>query len=119
MCSSVRDLSGDSERLVDVAWGQEKKDEMHTVTLAVEAVDRPGILAGLSAAIAECESNIARIEAESHHDKAGIRLEVQIHDLDHLNEVLRKTRDVKGVLSVLRVAPQTRRKEVLGESFQN
>ncbi len=119
MCSSVRDLSGDSERLVDVAWGQEKKDEMHTVTLAVEAVDRPGILAGLSAAIAECESNIARIEAESHHDKAGIRLEVQVRDLDHLNEVLRKTRDVKGVLSVLRVAPQTRRKEVLGESFQN
>ncbi len=119
MCASVQDFSGDHERLVDVAWGQEKKDEMHTVTLAVEAVDRPGILAGLSSVIASCESNISRIEAESHHDRAGIRLDVQVHDLDHLNDVLKKARDVKGVLSFLRVAPQTRRKEVLGESFQD
>ncbi len=118
-CPSFKDLEADQDRLVDVSWGEEKKEEMHMVSLAVEAVDRPGILAGMSAAIAGCDSNISRVEAETHHDKAVIRLDVQVHDLNHLNEVLKRTREVKGVISVLRVSPQDRRQEVLGESSQD
>ncbi|MBT4429507.1 MAG: bifunctional (p)ppGpp synthetase/guanosine-3',5'-bis(diphosphate) 3'-pyrophosphohydrolase [Nitrospinaceae bacterium] len=118
-CQSVQDLLAESERLVDVSWGQEKKNVMHTVSLLVEAVDRPGILAGMSMAIAGCNSNIIRIEAESQEDKAGIRLDVQVHDLAHLNEVLKKTRGVKGVHSVLRVEPRVHRSEVLDETYQD
>lgn len=118
-CASVQDLVAERERLVEVSWGEEEKNVMHTVSLLVEAVDRPGILAGMSMAIAECNSNIVRIEAETQQNKAGIRLEVQVHDLGHLNEVLKKTRAVKGVLSVLRVSPRTHRSEVLDESYQD
>ncbi|MBT3352385.1 MAG: hypothetical protein HN400_13995, partial [Nitrospinaceae bacterium] len=78
-----------------------------------------GILAGMSMAIAGCNSNIIRIEAESQEDKAGIRLDVQVHDLAHLNEVLKKTRGVKGVHSVLRVEPRVHRSEVLDETYQD
>jgi guanosine-3',5'-bis(diphosphate) 3'-pyrophosphohydrolase len=118
-CTAVQDLIAERERLVEVSWGEEKKDVMHTVSLLVEAVDRPGILAGMSMAIAGCNSNIVRLEAESQKDRAGIRLEVQVHDLGHLNEVLKKTRGVKGVLSVLRVSTRTQRSEVLDESYQD
>jgi GTP pyrophosphokinase len=118
-CASVQDLIAERERLVDVSWGEEKKDEMHTVSLLVEAVDRPGVLAGLSMAIAGCNSNIVRIEAESQRDKAAIHLEVQVHDLEHLNEVLKKARGVKGVLSALRAESRTHRSEVLDESYQD
>jgi GTP pyrophosphokinase len=112
-CSGVHDLLDDKDRLVEVSWGDLKKDKLHDVTLTVEAVDRPGILAGLSAAIADCQSNIARVEAESHHDRAGIRLQVQVRNLEHLNEVLKRAKEVKGVLSVLRVSPQGKKKGVL------
>ena len=118
-CTAVQDLIAERERLVEVSWGEEKKDVMHTVSLLVEAVDRPGILAGMSMAIAGCNSNIVRLEAESQKDRAEIRLEVQVHDLGHLNEVLKKTRGVKGVLSVLRVSTRTQRSEVLDESYQD
>ncbi|MEE9241271.1 MAG: ACT domain-containing protein, partial [bacterium] len=83
------------------------------------AHDRPGVLAALSAAIASLEANITRIEAETSHDRAGIRLDVQVHDLDHLNEVLKKSRNVKGIISVLRMAPRVSRQEVLGDSSQD
>ncbi len=115
-CSSVRGLMADRERLVEVTWGKVEKDELHVVNLAVEALDRPGVLANLSSAIASQKANITRIEAESMNDKAGIRLSVQVHDLEHLNEVLKKARSVKGILSVIRITPQTSRQEVLNDS---
>ncbi|MEE8434092.1 MAG: bifunctional (p)ppGpp synthetase/guanosine-3',5'-bis(diphosphate) 3'-pyrophosphohydrolase, partial [bacterium] len=102
ICSSIRDLTVGQERLVEVTWGELKKGEMHVVNLGVEALDRPGVLADLSAAIAALKANITRIEAESMNDRAGIRLSVQVHDLNHLNEVLKKARSVKGIISVLR-----------------
>jgi GTP pyrophosphokinase len=117
-CSSVRDLMADRERLVEVDWGSVKKEEMHVVNLSLEAVDRPGVLADLSAAIASLKANITRVEAESAHEKAGIRLDVQVHDLEHLNEVMKKARGVKGILSVLRLAPHTAGQQVLGDTAQ-
>ena len=118
-CSDVQDLLDDKERLVEVSWGELKKGELFGVTLAVEAVDRPGVLAGLSAAIAGCQSNITRIEAESHRERAYSRLQVQVHDLEHLNEVLKRAKEVKGVLSVLRITSQGQKKGVMDERIQD
>ena len=105
-CPNIKSLMDDEERLVEVAWGEVDKDQMHLVTLVVEARDRPGVLASLSAAIASCEANISRVAAEAAQDKAEIRLDVQVHDLAQLNDVVKRVRDEKFILSVNRIAPE-------------
>ena len=105
-CPNIKALMDDEERLVEVSWGDVDKDQMHMVTLVVEARDRPGVLASLSAAIASCEANISRVAAEAAQDKAEIRLDVQVHDLAQLNDVVKRVRDEKFILSVNRIAPE-------------
>ncbi len=105
-CPNIRSLMDEQERLVEVSWGEVDKDQMHLVTLVVEARDRPGVLANLSAAIASCEANISRVAAEAAQDKAAIRLDVQVHDLTQLNDVVKKVREEKFILSVNRIAPE-------------
>ena len=104
-CPNIKSLMDDQERLVEVSWGEVDKDQMHLVTLVVEARDRPGVLANLSAAIASCEANISRVAAEAVQDKAEIRLDVQVHDLTQLNDVVKRVREEKFILSVNRIAP--------------
>ena len=105
-CPNIKALMDDQERLVEVSWGDVDKDQMHMVTLVVEARDRPGVLASLSAAIASCEANISRVAAEAAQDKAAIRLDVQVRDLAQLNDVVKRVRDEKFILSVNRIAPE-------------
>ena len=105
-CPNIKSLMDDQERLVEVSWGEVDKDQMHLVTLVVEARDRPGVLASLSAAIASCEANISRVAAEAAQDKAAIRLDVQVHDLAQLNDVVKRVRDEKYIFSVNRIAPE-------------
>ena len=105
-CPNIKALMDDQERLVEVAWGEVDKDQMHLVTLLVEARDRPGVLASLSADIATCDTNISRVEAETAGNRAKIRLDVQVRDLAQLNEVLKKVRGEKYIFSVNRIAPE-------------
>ena len=114
-CPNIRALLDEEERLVEVSWGEIGKDQMNMVTLVVEARDKPGVLANLSAAIAACGANISRVTAEASQERAAIFLDVQVHDLTHLNGVLKKIRDEKLILSVNRIAPEVapHRKEIL------
>ena len=105
-CPNIKALMDDQERLVEVAWGEVNKNQMHLVTLVVEARDRPGVLASLSADIATCDTNISRVEAETAGSRAKIRLDVQVRDLAQLNEVLKKVRGEKYIFSVNRIAPE-------------
>lgn len=105
-CPNIKALMDEQERLVEVAWGEVDKNQMHLVTLVIEARDRPGVLASLSADIATCDTNISRVEAETSGNRAKIRLDVQVHDLAQLNEVLKKVRGEKYIFSVNRIAPE-------------
>ncbi|MEK6709937.1 MAG: TGS domain-containing protein, partial [Nitrospinota bacterium] len=108
-CANVRGLMSERERLVDVSWGELRKEELYVVSLIVDAMNRPGVLAGLSTAIASCQSNIVRVSAETSRAKAGIQLDVQVSGLEHLKEVIQKVRGVKGIISVARTGPSEAR----------
>ena len=105
-CPNVKSLMDEQERLVEVSWGEVDKDRMHLVTLIIEARDRPGVLANLSSAIASCKANISRVAAEAAQGKAEIRLDLQVYDLAQLNDVVKRIREEKFILSVNRIAPE-------------
>jgi GTP pyrophosphokinase len=91
------------ERLIDVEWDV-KQVIPHPVGISVVTVDRPGMLAKISAAIALCEVNIREATVTTTDEqRAFLRFVIDINDLNHLQQVIKTIRQVKEVISVERV----------------
>jgi GTP diphosphokinase / guanosine-3',5'-bis(diphosphate) 3'-diphosphatase len=100
-CSRIVEFT--PERMIDVEWDV---DEVipHPVGIAVVTVDRPGILAKISAAIALCDVNIREATVTTTEEqRAFLNFVIDINDLTHLQQVMKTIRQVKGVISVVRV----------------
>ena len=71
----------------------------------MEVEDRKGLLAAVSAKIADINTNIKNMEARTDDDqRARIDMTVEISDLKHLEKVIKSLRGVDGVLDVERAA---------------
>src|SRR5262245_24059055 len=103
-CPNVVNLLYDPERRIEVEW--DKGDSgagSYTVKLTMEVEDRKGLLAAVSAKIADINTNIRNMEAHTDDDRrARIDVTVEISDLKHLERVMTSLRGVDGVLDVER-----------------
>ncbi|MCC7242168.1 MAG: bifunctional (p)ppGpp synthetase/guanosine-3',5'-bis(diphosphate) 3'-pyrophosphohydrolase [Acidobacteria bacterium] len=102
-CPNVLNLQYDPERRIDVEWDKASDTAPYTVRLTMEVEDRKGMLAALSARVAEINTNITNLEAttgDSVH--ATIGMTVEIRDMKHLEKVIKSLRGVEGVLDVSR-----------------
>ncbi len=102
-CPNLEALDYDRERLVEVEWDTATPSQ-HAVKVAVIAVDKTGVLANVSSAIAECHANISRAEIMTREDrKAELDFVVEITDTSHLNRVLKAIERVDGVITARRI----------------
>jgi len=102
-CPNVVNLQFDPERRIDVEWDKGSDQAPYTVRLTMAVEDRKGMLAALSARVAEINTNITNLEAttgDSAH--ATIGMTVEIKDMKHLEKVIKSLRGVQGVLDVER-----------------
>ncbi len=104
-CPNVINLLYDSERRIDVEWDKgDAAAASYTVKLTMEVEDRKGLLAAVSARIADINTNIKNMEAHTDDDRrARIDVTVEISDLKHLDKVITSLRGVDGVLDVERI----------------
>jgi guanosine-3',5'-bis(diphosphate) 3'-pyrophosphohydrolase len=87
----------------DKASGADDATARYTVRLTMEVEDRKGVLAAVSAKVADINTNIKNMEARTAEDRrAHIDMTVEISDLKHLEKVIRSLRGVDGVLDVER-----------------
>jgi GTP pyrophosphokinase len=107
-CPNVVNLLYDPERRIDVEWEKSSGADAgarYTVKLTMEVEDRKGVLAAVSAKIADINTNIKNMEARTDADqRARIDMTVEISDLKHLEKVIKSLRGVDGVLDVERAA---------------
>ncbi len=102
-CPNLEALDYDRERLVEVEWDTEASG-LHPVKVSVITVDKTGVLANVSSAIAECQANISRAEISTREDrKAALDFVVEVNDTKHINQVLKAIERVDGVISARRV----------------
>src|SRR5262245_16850662 len=105
-CPNVVNLLYDPERRIDVEWDKTPVADgaaRYTVKLTMEVEDRKGLLAAVSAKIADINTNIRNMEARTDDDKrARIDMTIEITDLKHLEKVIKAVRGVEGVLGVQR-----------------
>jgi guanosine-3',5'-bis(diphosphate) 3'-pyrophosphohydrolase len=102
-CPNMDALDYDKARLVEVDW-----DTAHPSTVPVKistlTVDKPGMLANVSAAITNAEANISRAEITTREDrKALLDFIVEIQNTAHLDRVLKAVERIEGVLQTRRI----------------
>src|SRR5580765_5404559 len=105
-CPNVVNLLYDPERRIDVEWDKGAAADAtapYTVKLTMEVEDRKGLLAAVSAKIADINTNIRNLEARPSEDhRSRIDMTVEITDLKHLERVIKSVKTVDGVLNVER-----------------
>src|SRR5213079_1581033 len=90
-CPNVVNLLYDPERRIEVEWDKTPGGDAaasYTVKLSMEVEDRKGLLAAVSAKIADINTNIRNMEASTGDgaNHARIDVTVEISDLRHLEK---------------------------------
>ena len=102
-CPNLEALDYDKDRLVEVEWDT-TMPSTHSVKMSVVAVDKTGVLANVSSAIAECHANISRAEITTREDrKAMLDFVIEVSDTGHLGRVMKTIERVDGVITARRV----------------
>jgi GTP pyrophosphokinase len=100
-CPNVTNLLYDPERRIAVEWEKGDAEGVYEVRLSVDIEDRPGALAAVTAVLAAMKTDIRDAQVRTFDDKtASIELTVRIHDLKHLDKVVKAVRGVAGVIDV-------------------
>jgi GTP pyrophosphokinase len=108
-CPNVINLLYDPERRIEVEWDKAAAGDgghNYSVRLTMDVEDRKGLLAAVSAKIADINTNITNLEATAGDDDRHARIDVtiEISDLKHLEKVMKSLRGVQGVRDVTRAA---------------
>ncbi|MBP7776640.1 MAG: bifunctional (p)ppGpp synthetase/guanosine-3',5'-bis(diphosphate) 3'-pyrophosphohydrolase [Acidobacteria bacterium] len=102
-CPNVLNLMYDPQRRIDVEWDRGGDPAPYTVRLTMLVEDRKGMLAALSASIADINTNILTLEATTREENnARIDVTIEIKDMKHLEKVIKSLRSVDGVLDIER-----------------
>jgi GTP pyrophosphokinase len=102
-CSLVTKEILDPQRMVDAAWDKSIRG-VYSGKLLIKGEDSPGVLAKLTALIAQEKGNITKAEVVTFPDKKGqIKLTVNIKDIAHLEIIVEKISGIKEIFTVERV----------------
>jgi GTP pyrophosphokinase len=101
-CQSLDRLATDRARLVEVEWASQK-DAKAYARLIVSTVDKPGIMANLTATISGADVNISRLEVTTTPERtARMVFVLEIQDKPQLQRLINRLIQTEGVLSVNR-----------------
>jgi guanosine-3',5'-bis(diphosphate) 3'-pyrophosphohydrolase len=104
-CPNIASIASNDGRQIEVSWGT-KETGSYPVEIEITAIDRVNLLAKLMNSVTEVNTDIEAVNARKGRDElANIHLVVDIRNLDHMNMVMNRLRQVDGVISVRRANP--------------
>ena len=105
-CSNFREMAArNAERVIDVAWGHpkpQKEGAVYPVDVAVEAIDRQGLLRDISEVFAREKTNVIGVQTQSVKGTAWMTFTVEVSDSGRLGKVLGQVATVPGVRAARR-----------------
>ncbi len=97
-CPNAMELQKSPERSVQIEWDRGVQGD-YQAELRIEAINRPGVLATVAAAIAAADSNIENVEyVERDATAATLLFALEVKSRKHLADVIRRVRRT-GVVS--------------------
>jgi (p)ppGpp synthase/HD superfamily hydrolase len=110
-CGNVEDYHKHPEKWQPVTW-QANLNRYFSAEVRIEAANKIGMLASISAAIAGTDTNIGYATVEQRDgDVSLIKLEVEVKDRKHLARVVRTIRQMPEILRVARYLASKRNHE--------
>lgn len=102
-CPNVDSLRREPDRFIDIAWDH-GADAVYLVQVQIEALDRRGLLADISRALAEHDVNMISGTINTSSERvAKSSFTFEMADPHHLERVLRELRKIEGVYDAYRV----------------
>ena len=104
-CGNFKQMSLRSvDRVIEVAWGLPKQADaqLYPVDIAIEAVDRQGLLRDISEVFSKEKMNVIGVQTQSVKDMAWMTFTVELTDSRKLQKVLSSVNEVSGVRSAKR-----------------
>lgn len=103
-CPNVKNLEREPERFLPVSWSDEGTSSVYLVQVAIEALDRAGLLADIARVLSEHGVNMISGNMNTNRERvAKSRFTFEMADARHLQQVLRALRDIEGVYDAYRV----------------
>ena len=99
-CATFRDLQArEPERVIEVGWSTPATGHVpaYPVDVAVEALDRQGLLRDISDVFARERMNVIGVQTQSVKGWAWMTFTVEVSDTQRLNHVLQLVQHVSGV----------------------
>ncbi len=102
-CSNLRELVlRDPARVIEVRWSAGQSEQVYPVDVAVQAVDRQGLLRDISEVFAKEKMNVIGVQTQSIKGMAWMTFTIEIVDADRLQKVLTQVTQIAGVRSARR-----------------
>ena len=101
-CVNVKDLLTEENRIIDVKWYEEAK-ENYNVTLEVLANDRKGLLVDILNTVKETKANLMGVSTKTTKERIAIMdIHLEVENIEELNKVIRNIKKVDSVYEVRR-----------------
>src|SRR5262249_11804559 len=112
-CANVTDYRKHPENWLPVNW-QPSDGRFFFTEIKVEAANRMGLLAAISAAISATQTNISSVNFQHEESDTGSMVfMLEVHAREHLARVTRTVRRMTDVVRVVRtIAGQNRRRDI-------
>lgn len=102
-CPSLENFADEPERWLDIAWGEEAENELHTGRLKIMLANEPGALAELSNLVARNNANISNLNIINRTvGYFEILLDLDVKDLKHLTDIINTLKGAKEISYVSR-----------------
>jgi GTP pyrophosphokinase len=103
-CRNLLNLANrEQERLIEVAWGQEK-EAVYPVDVLIHAYDRPGLLRDITSILLQEKINVlaANTRTDPETAVAHMQLTMEISDVEQLSRILDKIARLPNVMDARR-----------------
>jgi GTP pyrophosphokinase len=105
-CPTLRRGRSSGEQWLDVAWDK-NINRPFDVNIKLLVADRRGVLAKVSAAIAEADANIENINFTHEGEYSGLHFTLEVSNRQHLANIMRGLRAIPEVVRIIRVKNAT------------
>lgn len=105
-CPTLRRGHSSGEQWLDVAWDK-NITRPFDVSIKLLVADQRGVLAKISAAIAEAEANIENINFTHEGEYSGLHFTLEVNNRLHLANIMRSLRKIPEVVRIIRVKNAT------------
>jgi GTP diphosphokinase / guanosine-3',5'-bis(diphosphate) 3'-diphosphatase len=102
-CETLENYSDSPERWIDVAWEHDQAENRHIGRLRAQVSHEPASLATITNVIAKENGNISNFKIVNRSsDFFEVLIDIEVHDLRHLNNIIANLRSKEVVQNVER-----------------